>query len=272
MNCLIGYSGFVGSNILLNNKIHFDELFNRKNINDIKSEYDTIVFTALPGTTWYANKYPEEDKKNVEFFIEKLKNIKCRKFILISTICVYPNYNNKSDESEILCAENCSDSYGRHRLMFEQFVTENFSDVHIIRLPTVYGKNLKKGVLFDLLNDNNIENICLDDEHQFYDLSHINEHINYSIENNLKVFNLFSEPIQVRSIIQTCFEDCLFTDSNVINYKNRIIQLINRPPKKYDICTKFYKSGYIYDKANSLHNISSFLKGPLSKQAGLYIH
>lgn len=261
MNCLIGSSGFVGSNILLNNKIHFDELFNTKNINELKTEYDTILFTALPGINWYANKYPEEDKKHLDFFVEKLKNVKCRKFILISTICVYPRYIDKNDESEILFVENCNDSYGKHRLMFEKFITETFSDIHIIRLPTVYGKNLKKGILFDLLNDNNIENICLDDEHQFYNLSRINEDINYCIVNKLKILNVFSEPVQIRNVIKTCFEECNIKDVNVINYKNRIIHLINRPPKKYDICTKYYESRYIYNKAQSLSNIFDFLKG-----------
>jgi hypothetical protein len=117
---------------------------------------------------------------------------------------------------------------------------------------------MKKGILFDLINNNNIENICLQDEYQFYDLSNINIDIEYCVLNNISLLNLFSEPVQVKDMIDNCFAGCNI-EEDVINYNNKTIKLVKRIPKKYDICTKYTNSQYIYDKSQSLTNIINFL-------------
>jgi hypothetical protein len=270
-NCIIGYTGFVGTNILNNNKIQFDEFYNTKNIDDIKDNYNIILFTGLSGNVGYVNKNYENDLKNINFFIEKLKNINCNKFILISTINVYPNLNNKNTENEILELKNSIDYYGKHRLLFEQFIINRYNNYHILRLPSIYGINIKKGILFDLINKNYLENICLDDEIQFYDLKNINDDIEYVCNNNIKILNLVSEPIYVYKIIND-----IFPNYKIINNlqlldtdTNNIINIKERNAKKLDICSQYYNK-YIYNTDISLKKIKEFIENKLLLLIPLY--
>jgi putative intracellular protease/amidase len=57
---LIGYTGFVGSN--LQTQIKFDDFYNSKNIQDIKNkEYDVVYCAGAPAANWIANQKPTED-------------------------------------------------------------------------------------------------------------------------------------------------------------------------------------------------------------------
>jgi nucleoside-diphosphate-sugar epimerase len=260
-NCIIGYTGFVGYNIINNNcKIHFDEFYNSKNIENIKHEYNIILFTGLSGNVGYVNANHEDDMENVKFFINKLKNIKCNKFILISTINVYPNLNSKMMEDEILELKDSIDYYGKHRLVFEKFIIENYIDHHILRLPSIYGERLKKGILYDLLHQNYLEGICIDDKLQFYDLSNLNEDIEYMCNNNIKILNLVSEPIYVKDIINNIFFDYKILNDSQIKYNDVVINTTKRPPKYLDICSKYFENGYMYNNNISTTKIKKFVE------------
>ena len=70
---IVGYSGFVGSNIT--RQIKFDYKFNSLNIKDIaKRPYDLVVVAAPGATKWQANQHPEKDLENVKNLIFALKN------------------------------------------------------------------------------------------------------------------------------------------------------------------------------------------------------
>ena len=260
-NCIIGYTGFVGNNIISNHStIQFDEFYNSKNIDIIRDSYNIILFTGLCGNVGYVNSNYIHDLENIKFFIEKLKNIKCNKFILISTINVYPNLNSKMIETEILEINESIDYYGKHRLMFENFITDTYTDYHIIRLPSIYGKNLKKGIIFDLLNQNYLEGICIEDKLQFYDLSNLNEHIEYVCENKIKILNLVSEPIYVKDIVNNIFTDYKLINKSQITYNDVIINLKEREPKVFNICSQYFKTGYVYNMNDSIEKIKYFVE------------
>ena len=129
MDALIGYTGFVGSNI--KNQKKFDYYYNSKNINDITNKsFDTVVCSGVSSIKWFANLNPKKDYNNIHSLIKKLKTISFKKFILISTIAVYDNP-----------ADN---AYGRNRLYLENYIRNNFKNYLIIRLPGLFGKGLKK--------------------------------------------------------------------------------------------------------------------------------
>ena len=149
MNALIGYTGFVGSNI--SNQIKFDFLFNSKNIHEIlNNSYDLVVCSAISAEKFLANKYPEEDIRKINNLKEQIKELKCKKFVLISTIDVIDKQID-SNENTIIDKTKL-EPYGYNRLDFENFVLDNFKDVSIIRLPALFGKGLKKNFIFDMIN------------------------------------------------------------------------------------------------------------------------
>ncbi len=256
-NCIIGYTGFVGSNIISSKR--FDEYYNSKNIKNIENKiFDEIYFCGLPGLVWFANKYPEKDTNNLNKLINILNNVKCNKFILISTINIYNDFNKKYNEDYIPNINLIKETYGKNRLIFEKFLMDNFN-YYIIRLPAIYGYNMKKNIIYDLINKNYLENIILEDVYQFYYLNDITDNIQDAINKNIKIKNLFPQPISVRELIKNCFSNYKIVNNN-IKIDDNIINLKNeREPKKYDIQTKHDKSKYLYSKKYVFDKIKEFI-------------
>lgn len=258
---IVGYTGFVGSNLLQFYK--FDEFYNSKNfINAQNKHFDILFFSGIPAVKWYANKYPEDDYEIIENIKNVLKTITCKKIILISTIDVY----DKTDSINVLnedymCDFENNHTYGKNRFLFEKFISKQFDDFHIVRLPALFGKGLKKNIIYDLINNNQIENIPLNSSFQWYNLDRLGNDLKIIIENNIKVCNLFTEPINTIKIIE------LFDKIYNKNYKFNIEYIGNSSTKIiYDIKTKYsslFNSkivNYICDKNIVLNEIEKFLK------------
>ena len=77
MKALIGYNGFVGSN--LRKRIKFQKLFNSENIDQIKMYKFTEVYCAAPHSLkFWANKNPKKDKEIISRLIKNLKGVKSK--------------------------------------------------------------------------------------------------------------------------------------------------------------------------------------------------
>lgn len=70
--------------------------------------------------------------------------------MLISTIDVYKNPVDV-DEDTVIDTDGLQ-AYGLNRYYLEQWVEEGFPDHLIIRLPGLYGKNLKKNFIYDFIH------------------------------------------------------------------------------------------------------------------------
>jgi sugar phosphate isomerase/epimerase len=196
---IVGYSGFVGGNLLLKNR--FDYFFNSKNFIDaIDLNVDTMYFCGIPAVKWYANKNPKEDTELFCNIKNILKTMKINKFILISTIDVYDNINGNFDEDYMCITDN--HAYGKNRYLFEEFVKKTFNNHYIIRLPGLFGYGLKKNILFDLINNNNVDKISINTSFQWYSLNWLNDDIEKIINTNIRICNLFTEPIHTKDIIK----------------------------------------------------------------------
>ena len=148
MDMLVGYTGFVGSNLCESHK--FDELYDSKNI---KTAYlknpDVLVYSGVPAQKFIANKEPDKDFKIIEDAIDNIKKINPREIILISTIDVYKNPVNVNEDTEIDTTD--LQPYGYNRYYLERWVSKNIKNHLIIHLPGLYGKNIKKNFIYDLI-------------------------------------------------------------------------------------------------------------------------
>lgn len=148
---LIGYTGFVGSNLA--SQFQFNDLYNSKNIDEIKDkEYDLVVCSGVSAVKWLANQEPDNDFNNIEQLKKRLVSCKIKHLVLISTVDIYDNPNDV-DEDTIPDVMK-QDYYGKHRYQLEQWASVNplFQSVNIIRLPGLFGQNLKKNLIFDIMN------------------------------------------------------------------------------------------------------------------------
>ncbi|MGG7171774.1 NAD(P)-dependent oxidoreductase [Clostridium neonatale] len=149
MKSLVGYTGFVGSNLVKSFK--FDNLYNSKNIVEAYgTNPDLLVYSGVPAEKFLANNDPQRDLKIIENAFENIKKINPKKVVLISTIDVYKNPINVDEDTPIDIEGLLP--YGLNRYKLEKMVEENFDDYLIVRLPGLYGKNLKKNFIYDLIN------------------------------------------------------------------------------------------------------------------------
>lgn len=146
---LVGYTGFVGSNIVA--KYDFTWKINSKNIEEaFGQEPDLLVYAGLRAEKFLANKDPEMDMASVMEAYEQIKKIRPKKLVLISTVDVYKDPVGV-DEDTVIDTEGLL-PYGANRYKLEQMVRETWEDALIIRLPGLFGKNLKKNFIYDYIH------------------------------------------------------------------------------------------------------------------------
>lgn len=149
MKSLVGYTGFVGSNLAAS--ADFDGLYNSKNIQDaFGTQPDVLYYSGVPAAKFIANKYPDRDLEIIKNAAENIRKIVPKKLVLISTVDVYKEPNGK-DEDAVMETDGL-EAYGRNRLYLEEKVKQICPDYHIIRLPGLYGKNIKKNFIYDYIN------------------------------------------------------------------------------------------------------------------------
>ena len=245
-SALIGYTGFVGGNLL--RQARFDDVYNSSNIDSIRDKrYELIVCAGAPGRKWKASQEPEADRKSLELLTSSLAKVVADHVILISTIDVYPRPVRVDEDTKI---DAPGSPYGEHRLRLEGFVRDRF-DSTVIRLPALFAPGLKKNVIYDLLNNYRVDKICLDSVFQFYPLVRAWQDIDVVRRNRLPLVNFATEPTSVREVARKTFGFDL-DNPDVTN------------AARYDMRTKyaklFGKSGlYMYDRQEILEALREFV-------------
>ena len=253
-NVIVGNTGVIGKTLC--ESIDFDFMFNSSNILNFIEKVDndsTLYLSCLPATKWLINKNIQHDLNNILKITNAINQIRFSKIILISTIDVYCESPMHSDEDVFPLIKTLN--YGSNRYFFEMLIRKTFTynDLKIFRLPSLFGKHIKKNIVYDLLNNNNIDKINVNSSYQWYDLNDLVNDINYLTYEFPKstVFNLFSEPIETNYLMDRVFgmigcgveEDKFF----------------------YDFRTKYSKSGYIRSKDYIIEKIKRFKDGYSNK-------
>jgi len=253
---LIGHSGYVGSTLLKQTK--FSDQYRSTNISDIDGKFfELVVCSAAPAQKWLANKNPEDDKKNIDTLISHLDTIECDTFILISTVDVFKSPINVDEHSDIDLSG--LHPYGSNRYKLEQFVTNRFSKHLIVRLPGLVGPGLRKNIIFDLLNDNCLDQVDSNSVFQFYPMVNLWYDLTTALISGEKLIHLTSEPVSVSDVARLGFGK---------NFDNPI----SNTPAKYDMKTRmaeiFGKPGsHTYSALETFQAIRAYAQSePLSKK------
>jgi hypothetical protein len=254
MKILVGSTGLVGQTI--KESVNFDFEFNSKNIH----QFDEVVpngcelwLSCLPATKWMVNKDLKKDIENIYSILSIIKEKKYSKVVLISTIDVYNDSPLFVDE---LYKPNFGKlSYGNNRLLFEFLVGEFLikDNYKIYRLPALFNSKIKKNILFDLINNNNIESIDGNTHFQWFNLDNLYKFIINTIESERTLFNVFTEPIKTQEIID------LFP-----KHKNKTL-LTSSGSIIYNYKTNTTVSGYIQSSNDVLIEIKKFVNETIVK-------
>jgi hypothetical protein len=244
---LVGCTGFVGNT--LRGQAGFSHLFKSSTIGEIvRYHFDTVVCAAAPAQKWIANRNPEADRQNIENLISHLKTVTCQTFILISTVDVFKTPIGVDEDTPV--EEEGLHAYGLHRRYLEQFVQGHFPRHLIVRLPGLVGPGLRKNVIFDFLNDNNVQSIDSRGVFQFYPMVNLWWDIQTALAAGLKLVHLTAEPMRVADVAELGFGK----DFN---------QPQANPPAMYDLRTRhatlFGGTGhYQYSVRDSIQAIRAY--------------
>lgn len=146
---LVGYTGFVGSNIYEKGSI--DAAYNSKNISEAFGTCpDLLIYSGLRAEKYLANNAPQKDMELILQAEENISRISPKNIVLISTIDVFNNPDGVNESSGII-TEGLG-AYGSNRYQLELWVRERYPDALIIRLPGLFGKNIKKNFIYDFIN------------------------------------------------------------------------------------------------------------------------
>lgn len=249
-SALIGHTGFVGRN--LRRQTDFDHLFNSTNFQDLADrDFDLIVCAGLPAAKWLANKDPEKDRANMIALADTLSRVRARRFVLVSTIDVYPSTAELDEDFD---CHGVADHhpYGVHRREFEDRVRRRFAGAHILRLPGLFGDGLKKNVIFDLLHDNAVAAIDPASVFQWYWIGRLWSQVEVIVEAGLGLINLVTEPIPTRDIIDRFFPDAPVGEpaGSAVTYDLRT---------KHGALFGSQASGYVQSRAQVMADLATWL-------------
>lgn len=242
---LIGYTGFVGQTLLRSQA--FDDLYRSTNIQDIRGKsYDLVIGAGAPAKKWLANKDPDGDRLAIDTLIEHLSHVKTKTFVLISTVDVFKSPIDV-DENSLIDTQDLH-PYGFNRWRLENFVREHFDNSLIIRLPGLVGIGLKKNIIFDFKNNNNLGGINSDDIFQFYPMVNLSSDIQKCLQLDLPLVHLTAEQLSVRDVA-TVFG---------MNFENRL----KRDPIEYNfksVYAHFWgRNDYQYSREDSINAIREY--------------
>lgn len=270
-SALIGYTGFVGGNLDL--QYEFSDKYNSKNINEIVGKsYDFCVCAGVKAQKWVANQNPEHDWNDIQALINLLEQTTISRFVLISTVDVYPYTSNVDEETVI--DQSKLQAYGLNRLRLEEWVKKQYADHLIIRLPGLFGQNIKKNFIHDILHPipalfnesfyNDLKNKMSNDDFEIIKINYLKTGVNYT-------WNQQDKTNVKRALDKYAISSLMFTDSeDVFQYydlselkqhielcfenKIKVINLVSEPMRASDLYQFLFQKRF----ENSLSRVKQF--------------
>ena len=187
INVLIGYTGFIGSSL---NQDQYQLKINSKNWQDISEpiDVDKLVIAAPSGVKYLANRDPLKDLDSC--------------LTLTSNIIIY----FKSIKTMVIISSNdtlnSTTDYGQNRLYFNNLMEEvcriKHTSLYIMYLGMTFGSKARKGMVYDFIHGN--FDFYRGGTYQFYPVEHLEQDIQYCIDNGIHKAMLSSVPIKTSEI------------------------------------------------------------------------
>ena len=255
---LIGANGFFGS--------AFSTYLKKKNINHkkitkknykkfINKKCDLLINCSTNSKKYIAEKFPAKDFVLTPInVLNSIRDFKFKKYLLISTGDVYGLHNiKKSNESLKIEDLNFVKSYSFNKILAEKILINSKKPHFIFRMGGLIGNNLKKNLIFDLINHLPLR-FTLNSRFQFINTEKavdiIFKIINKKNTKN-KIFNLSGKgQISVKQIIDILRKNhaikkvIYFSEMKYVDYKisTKRIERFIKLPGTVDTIKKFLKN------------------------------
>lgn len=154
---IVGGNGVLGADLVSNLSSTFKvESINRDNYNSFAGEKCDVLINANGNSKrFWANKNRIEDFKASTLSVyNTLIDFKFNKYIYISSSDVYFDHGNPNfAKEELEVKSELLSPYGLHKYLSECIIKNSLSDYVILRSSLILGDNMRKGPIYDLLNN-----------------------------------------------------------------------------------------------------------------------
>jgi nucleoside-diphosphate-sugar epimerase len=198
---VLGIDGFVGKNVYYFLQDSFITIgINKKNYNEYKgTSFDYFINCNGNSKKYQAEKDPILDlKNNVESVYHSIFDFDIKNYIHFSSI-----------DSDL------NTTYGIHKRFSEDIVKKYFINPYILKCCSIIGKNMKKGILYDILNDIPLR-VTKGSRIQFISVNEVCKFVKYLIINtpNQKEYNVTGiNNLSVEEIGQITNKELKFEDN-----------------------------------------------------------
>jgi hypothetical protein len=240
---IIGSSGFIGSNAQaffpVAIPISRESLYGNEEI-----DVNHLVIAAPSAVKWKINQSPEFDRQQVQRIVDSVtKNIRAERVTLFSTVDVFQDLENSNESSQL----RDDLSYGGNRAVLELSLRSLFGGrLTIVRLPGIFGKGLKKNLIYDIRHDRieEINKYFSDDEYQYANLQDCLQIAFGPGEHLGKCVNIVSEPLPAKVI----------ANLKGYNLPSRLTRRL------YNVKSIYSTTGYHFTSSEALIQIKNFLE------------
>lgn len=193
---VVGGRGMVGSDLTYYLRSNFENVtgIDKKNYDQYKGRHFDIVINANGNSNkiWAENNALSDFAASTTSVYTSLLDFPCKTYVYISSADVYPNHTNKkvTNESRTIGVESLS-SYGFHKYLSECIIKNFTKNYIILRCPMILGTNLKKGPIYDILNNSPLF-ISVDSAFQMIATKELAQIISFLLDRNKtrEVFNV----------------------------------------------------------------------------------
>ncbi len=237
---LLGYQGFVGTGIydyLINHKFKVQGI-GRKNYRQFVGKKCRIFVNANGNSSkrLAENNFSREFDLSVKSVLQTFQDFHYSKYIYLSTVDVYHRLNNFRTTDETTQIDlNKIGHYAFHKYIAEQIVRHYNKNWLIFRLGGMIGKNMKKGAIYDILNE---QRLWVSSQSNFLslDTQKIGEAVIKLSNVKNKIFNLVSsQPINLKTAARIAGKKISREGSTKLIFKvnsKRIFHYLGLPTSK----------------------------------------
>lgn len=248
---IIGSNGTLGSDLVQYFNANFQVTpITRENYQShIGKTFEILINANGNSKRFWANQNPEDDffASTVSVY-KSIFDFNCDIYVYISSPDVYINHGDPkyTKESEKIEPKNL-EPYGFHKYLSELIVKKYKEKFFILRLAMILGENLKKGPIYDVINNNPLR-VSIDTRLQLITTSAIAEIIEILLEKFL-----INETLNIGGIDA-------FPFTKMEKYFNKEIQISNRAETQvYEMNVE--KVRQIYSKLKTSEEyLKNFLK------------
>ena len=217
---ILGGNGFIGSELVTYFKHYNYDVFSitRKNYKKfVKKKCNLFINANGNSRKYFASKYPIDDfKLNVIGTINSVFDFKYDKYVFLSSIDVYGNFNKKTSTKEkTKINKNTLSYYGFTKKISEELIQKYTEKYLIIRLGGVLGKNLKKNPIFDISNNKKL---------------FVHPKSKFSFISTYDIFNFILKTEKINNEIFNVSGEGTLTISDVIKFFNYNKKVSNKLP------------------------------------------